>query len=199
MNITATTTPRFRRGLTLVEVTNPMTHSNEDSARLAAMEVAAAQAGPGYETRDTNIAAIIIFLIALFASLFVIQVALWFMFQEVIDETGVVTIPAADAAPSQAFQYPMTSALHEQLNTLRDSERLILNDSSWVEDGGKKVVRIPIHQAISVLTDRGIPTYSGKPQTESMVNSHSGVAQPMDEKGKLKPDDKAKPDGGAKP
>ena len=93
----------------------------------------------------------------------------------------------------------MTSAHHEQLNLLRESESFILNNSSWIEEGGKKVVRIQVRQAINVLAERGIPAYSGKPQTESMVNSHSGVAQPMDEKGKLKPDDKTKPDGGAKP
>ena len=182
-----------------VEVTDPMTHSQEDSARLAALEIAAAESGPGYETRDTNIRAIVLFLIALFVTLFVTQVALWFMLKEVIGKTGILTVSAPEAVPPAAFRYPMTNALHEQLETLRDSERTILNDSSWVEEGGKKAVRIPIQQAITVLADRGIPAYSGAPQTESMVNSHSGVAQPMDEKGKLKPDDKAKPDGGAKP
>ena len=114
-------------------------------------------------------------------------------------DSAIVTVSAPEAVPPVAFQYPMTSALHEQLNLLRESESFILNNSSWIEEGGKKVVRIQVRQAINVLAERGIPAYSGKPQTESMVNSHSGVAQPMDEKGKLKPDDKTKPDGGAKP
>jgi hypothetical protein len=137
-----------------------MTHENSGDAR--------AGHGPGYEVRDTNVRAIVIFLIGLTVMIVVVQIGLWGMLKSIKGEQTGPMLPLTSPE--------MITDQRKQLNT-RENETL--EGYGWV-DKKKGAVRIPIGKAIDLLAEQGLPAPGHPPRTEVDVNSHSGTAAAPD-------------------
>ena len=108
--------------------------------------------GPGYEVRDTNVKAIVTFLVGLTIFVIIVQVVLWGLLKAISSDK-------LDApAPLTAFDI-----IAEQRQSLRTEEDAKLGEKA----------RMPIEAAIERLAREGIaPISPGKTSTD--VNSHSG-------------------------
>lgn len=121
------------------------------------------EVGPGYEVRDTNVRAVINFMIALGVLLILVQIGLWIMLKGLAGG-----VPEPHAALSMP---PMADGEYYKL---RGRETEILGKSAWVDKSAGKV-RIPVNRAIELLSERGLPQ-TGAGKTEAEMNSHSGKA-----------------------
>ena len=124
--------------------------------------------GPGYEVRDTNVRAIVVFLIGLTVLIIVVQVGLWGLLKSIKGEQTGPKLPLTSPE--------MITDQRKQLNT-RENETL--EGYGWV-DKKKGAVRIPISKAIDLLAEQGLPAPARPPRTEVDVNSHSGTVVPPD-------------------
>ncbi|MGE3821437.1 MAG: hypothetical protein AB7I30_18665 [Isosphaeraceae bacterium] len=127
---------------------------------------------PGYEVRDTNVRAVIIFLIGLILFLVVVQFALWAMLRGLAASSS--TIPRPTTEPIKPRSAP--EMLGEQLRALRlrEDAELGIGSSAPPPSG-----RLTIEQAIDAIAEKGLPaTAAGL--TEADVVGHSG--QPVDAK-----------------
>ena len=176
--------------------------------------------GPGYEVRDTNVWAVITFIVGLFAALIVTQFGLWGLLNAI---AGGYRPPAPPASPyaesARPGDVPLTPPgkvtpevvleITEQRRRLGAEEDATLGGYAWVDnnnDEGKPKeggparvrtggpVRIPIDRAIELIAERGVPATGGPPRTEVQVNSHSGEPAPA---GSGKTDGPASKDRGA--
>jgi hypothetical protein len=129
--------------------------------------------GPGYEVRDTNVQAVVIFLVGLSLLLLVSQVFLWGLLRGM---SSAVPEPKAELTTP-----PMIPGL---LDALHEKEDAVL--------AGKAGQSIPIDDAIRQLVEKGIPpTAAGL--TEADVNSHAGIpASKTDATAKAKEPNQAK-------
>lgn len=160
--------------------------------------------GPGYEVRDTNVTAIVVFVVGLFLFLFVAQVGLWGLIKGISGppapesrrESPYAETPRAgdtDLPVRGKITPEVVLEITEQRRELRDREEAILGGYGRVADENDKEkrgrVRIPIDRAIDLIAERGLPATGSAGRTEVEVNSHSGV--PADK-------DKVEKDKGAK-
>ena len=140
---------------------------------------------PGYEVRDTNVRAVVTFLIGLTLFILVVQVALWGLLRGLSASSA-----PADAAEVAAAEAQVTAPemLGNQLMALRNREadELGLNKGAEAAPG-----RLTIEQAIDSIAERGLPaTAPGRTQVD--VNSHSGKPAGTETPGaKDAPDNKA--------
>jgi hypothetical protein len=145
--------------------------------------------GPGYEVRDTNVTAIITFIVGLFLVLTFAEVGLWGLLKMI---TG--------GKPEPATPLSAHEVVIRQRERLGQEEDATLSGYGWADPAKKAgAVRIPIARAIDLLAERGVPPVAGRARTEVEVNSHSGEPAPaiMDkdkgqDKGKGQDEDKAK-------
>ncbi len=124
----------------------------------------------GYEVRDTNIVAIVTFIVGLFLTLAFTQIGVW-MFLKAI---------SADK-PTTAMELLPRAAALRQRQRLSAEEDAVLKDYGWaggVADKKARPVRIPIDRAIELLSERGVPPTPDRPRSEIEVNSHSGTPAP---------------------
>lgn len=163
--------------------------------------------GPGYEARDTNIRAVLTFVVGLVVCLVAVHFGLYALLKGISHQRE----PRRDA-PSTAARVSGANAsaeapasLHDQLRKLRADEDATLNTPARPSDLKQGIVRIPIRQAIDLLAERGVPAAHGKARTEVDVNSHSGGGtgggkDRENAKGKAQETnkDRAEPDGGPK-
>lgn len=142
---------------------------NNPHAQVTAAPDAPVDRGPGYETRDTNVASIVKFaaglaLLCVFAGFVVWFTMLWL--------TG--GLPAPD------IEMRTVPEPQGQLKALHTREDALLNSNGADEKGGP--IRIKIERAIDLIAERGLPATPAT-KTEIEINSHSGtVAQPAPEK-----------------
>jgi hypothetical protein len=133
-----------------------------------AATVAAAQAGPGYETTDISVRGIG-WLGAGFIVLSIVgAVILWFGFNAIASlltpaepTSPLATIPQVPPGPN--LQISPSSDLQRLLT----SEQNLLTQYAWVNQK-QGVVRIPIDQAMKLILQRGLPTRpnAGLPTTD---------------------------------
>lgn len=135
--------------------------------------------GPGYEVRDTNIKTIVLFAVGLVVLLFVSQVGLWVLLKAIRGDRAIDR--ETPSAPK---------VIVEQRRQLNAGESALLDaPAAQIRDkDGAVRVRIPIEQAVKLLSERGIPPSTGPARTEIEVNSHDGSPAP----------DQATPNAGVK-
>ncbi len=126
---------------------------------------APADRGPGYETRDTNVAAIAKFAAGLAGLCLFAGLMAWFTMWRL---TG--------GLPTPDIEMRTVPEPEGQLRALREREDMLLNTNGPSEkDGGP--IRIKIDRAIDLLSERGLPATPAT-KTEIEVNSHSGTVAP---------------------
>jgi hypothetical protein len=126
--------------------------------------------GPGYEVRDTNVRAVVMFLVGLTLLVIVVEVLIWGLFRGM---SNTHTQPQAELT-TQAMIPQLLEDLHKQ------------EDDVLAGKNG-----MPIDEAIRRLAEQGIPpTASGL--TEADVNSHAGIPASKDEASKTKGKDAPK-------
>lgn len=131
--------------------------------------------GPGYEVRDTNVRAIVLFGVGLAIVVLISQIVLWGLLKGI---SG-----GQPEAPS-AFKSP--DVVYDQRMQLQDRERYVLEGGYHWKDKSAGSVEIPIQDAMKLVAERGLPVTSTKPRTEIDVNSHAGKkAEPGE--GKARP------------
>jgi hypothetical protein len=125
--------------------------------------------GPGYEVRDTNIKAIVLFAVGLVVLLLVSQVGLWVLLKALRGDGAIDR--ETPSAPE---------VIVEQRRRLNAGESALLDapPARIREKDGTVRVRIPIEQAVKLLSERGIPPSTGPARTEIEVNSHDGSPAP---------------------
>jgi hypothetical protein len=130
-----------------------------------------------HEHSDVDIRAIIKYSVILLASLGVIQLVLWGVFQllearaERADEKVAVS-PVADSVP--IINAPLVQANPAgDMAAFRKSEDSVL-DSYRLIDKGTGTVRLPINTAVELLTQRGLPARSEKYQPELAPKEQDG-------------------------
>lgn len=142
---------------------------NNPDTQLSAAPDAPVDRGPGYETRDTNIASILKFAVGL---------ALLCVFSGLVAWFTMVWITGGLPAPD--LEMRTVPEPQGQLKALHDREDALLNSNGVTEKGGP--IRIKIDRAIDLLSERGLPATPAT-KTEIEINSHSGtVATPTPEK-----------------
>jgi len=167
----------------------------------------APEVGPGYEVRDTNVRGILTFAVGLALCIVLSMTFLYFLLRGITGQKGMdrsaASIKTRVTGANASAEAPAN--LHEQLRKLRADEDAALNAPPGPSDLKKGTVRIPIRQAIDLLTERGVPAAHGKARTEVDVNSHSGGEtgggkDRENAKGKAQETnkDRAEPDGGPK-
>lgn len=135
---------------------NESQHPAGDATRTAPQ---AADRGPGYEIRDTNVRAVLLFAVGLFLMLGVVQVSLWALLRGI------------SGAPEPQTPREAPDVISEQRRQLQAGERETLE--GMVK--GKKVPgRLSIDEAIDDLAERGLPA-GGRARTEVDLNSHGGI------------------------
>lgn len=125
--------------------------------------------GPGYEVRDTNVRAVVVFLAGMFLVLLVVVVGLRGLLN---------SLRGRGSNWDRSVENP--DVITEQLLDLRRYEADVLAGKARAgkESSGRAV--LPIETAIEVLAERGIPPVPGPPKTEAEVNSHSAGGVPAD-------------------
>ena len=175
--------------------------SHLHAGQSAETQPSAPEVGPGYERRDTNVRAVLTFVVSLVLVLVVVQVGLYYFLKGIsgrkrADRDAASTAARVSGANASA---EAPASLHEQLRALRATETAALDDPAGPLDMKTGTVRIPIQRAIDLLAERGVPEAHGPTRTEVDVNSHSGGGRDKD-KGKAQETnkDRAEPDGGPK-
>jgi hypothetical protein len=109
--------------------------------------------GPGYEVRDTNVRAVVTFLVGLTLLVIVVQVALWGLLRG---------MSGSFATPRTELAAPAT--IPAQLEALHKSE-----DETLAGKGG-----VPVDEAMRRIAEKGLPL-SAAGLTEADVSSHAGI------------------------
>jgi len=132
--------------------------------------------GPGYEVRDTNVWAVLKFIIALGLFIVVCQVALWGLLKSIRGDRTEAFDPKTTLAVEddrRAVKLDLTAQRHE----LRAFEENVLAGKQPAGRNSGKTV-IPIDRAIELLAERGVPPIPGPAKTQAEVNAHAGSPAP---------------------
>lgn len=127
--------------------------------------------GVSHETRDVNVFQISAFGIGLLLACIVTVFAMWVMFDFLFKREDLKNRdnPAA-AMMKESQQLPPEPRLQAEpkveLRDLRADENTILHSYGWV-DSAKGIVRIPIDQAIDIVSQKGLPS---KPSPAGLEN-----------------------------
>ena len=154
-----------------------MNESNLPADRPANLHPGDAARGPGYEVRDTNVRALVIFIACLFLFVAVAQWGLWALLGLFRDRAGeeafVKPVSTSSAVTPGQPAPPSEFGINEQLRQLRSYEKGVLAGQGPAGDSSGKTV-IAVDRALDLLIERGIPPIAGPAQTEAEVNAHSG-------------------------
>jgi hypothetical protein len=125
-----------------------------------------------HERRDVNVFQITAFGIGLLIACIVVAFAMWGMFAFLAHREDTASPESPMAKQKQTLPpEPRLSGVkvengqrdphpvypHDELQDLRDSEDAILNNYGWV-DPGKGTVRIPVDEAITIVSQKGLPS-----------------------------------------
>jgi hypothetical protein len=129
--------------------------------------------GPGYETRDANIADLLKFGASLAAVLILVSFGMKWMF-------GYLAKTQSLGPPTTPFENTRTIpplprlqvAPQREIHDYWESEQEILNSYGWI-DRKAGVVRIPIDRAMRLVLQRGLPT---RPANEAKAIGEAGTA-----------------------
>jgi hypothetical protein len=124
-----------------------------------------------HETRDVNVFQISAFGIGLLLACIVTVFAMWVMFRFLFNREDAKNAnnPAAAMMSERQKEPPKPQLQAEpklELRDLRTNEDTMLHSYGWV-DQGKGIVRIPIDQAIDIVSQKGLPS---KPSPAGMEN-----------------------------
>jgi hypothetical protein len=127
--------------------------------------------GVSHETRDVNVFQISAFGIGLLLACIVTAFAMWVMFRFLghREDAKNKDNPAAAMINERQQQPPKPQLQAEpkiELRDLRADEDTMLHTYGWV-DQSKGIVRIPIDQAIDIVSQKGLPS---KPSPAGMEN-----------------------------
>jgi hypothetical protein len=116
-----------------------------------------APGGPGYETRDASIGAVLKFAAALAAILIVVSFGMKWLFGYFANTQ---TLGPEASAFEKARPIPplprLQVAPQKEIHDYWESQQAILNSYGWV-DQYNGVVRIPIDRAMRLVLERGLP------------------------------------------
>jgi len=112
---------------------------------------------PGYETRDVNTRAVLVFLVVLFLVLVVAFFVTWLVFRyySVAEQPPVPASPFADVRELPSGPELEVHARQNLLNAYA-KQRQELENYAW-EDRSAGIVRIPIERAMDLLLQKGLP------------------------------------------
>jgi hypothetical protein len=118
------------------------------------------EAGPGYETRDVNVSALLKFAVSLAVILVVVSFGMkWtFDYYAKTQTLGPAATPFEDERtipPLPRLQVAPQKEIHDYW----ESQQGIVNSYGWV-DRQNGVVRIPVDRAMRILLQRGLPARS---------------------------------------
>ncbi len=114
--------------------------------------------GAGHEVSDLQPRAITIFGIALAATVVVCLILAVWIFDYLLSREAKRDVPPSPLAKVEAPSEPrLQVSAPKDLAAFRAAEEKILNGYEWV-DRPAGTVRIPIDQAMRLLTERGLPT-----------------------------------------
>jgi hypothetical protein len=130
--------------------------------------------GMGYEHRDTNIRAIVMFGVGLIIVIVAAELVLLAAYRPLVSRRN----PPDNPKPVEN--------IGRQMRNLYDGQEATLREYGWV-DRKAGVVRLPIDRAIDLVAERGVPKGKG-PRTEAEINSDRGSPAPA-----ATPDEKTKP------
>ena len=141
---------------------------NAPGASADGVEVTRESRQAGHETSDVSIKGLLIFGVALFASLLVILVAVgvfykgFYLVDQKLDAGRARVEPGAasvvEATPD--YQGPLMQVKPEEdLRWMREHVEMDLSTYGWV-DRAKGVVRLPIDRAMNLVAERGLPPVS---------------------------------------
>jgi len=121
-------------------------------------------AGPGYETRDANIRALVYFAVGLAATLVLVIVGMIWVFRY-FSQTQSLGAPASPFVDIRTLppQPRLQVEPRLDLDHLRKHEDEILNSYGWV-DQKAGTVRMPIDRAMDLLLKKGLPVRSNQPE-----------------------------------
>jgi hypothetical protein len=124
-----------------------------------------------HERKDVNVFQISAFGIGLLLSCIVVVFAMWAMFDFLFarEDAKNADNPAASMMSERPKLPPeprLQAAPKIEIKDLRADEDAILNSYGWI-DPAKGTVRIPIDQAIDIVTQKGLPS---KPSPAGMDN-----------------------------
>ncbi len=127
--------------------------------------------GVSHETRDVNVFQISAFGIGLLLACIVTVFAMWVMFDFLFKREDAKNLdnPAAAMMKERPQQPPEPRLQAEpkvELKDLRADEDAILHSYGWI-DPNRGIVRIPIDQAIDIVSQKGLPS---KPSPAGMEN-----------------------------
>jgi hypothetical protein len=139
--------------------------------------------GPGHETRDANIYALLRFaggLIAVLVVIHLVMLAFQYVFVTERPQSPEEQEQARSILPGPPLEQEQTQAqvnIYQQLRKLHSDEEAMLSRYDWV-DRKAGVVRVPIDRAIDLVAEKGIQFGKG-PKTEIEMNSHAGTPVPL--------------------
>jgi len=112
---------------------------------------------PGYETRDVNTRAVLVFLAVLFVVLVVALFVTWLVFRyySVAEQPPVPASPFADVRELPSGPELEVHARQNLLNAYAKQQQELEN-YAW-EDRNAGIVRIPIERAMDLLIEKGLP------------------------------------------
>lgn len=134
---------------------------------------------PGsYEPTDVNVKGVLIFLSLLVATVVLVQLVTTAVshhlaaYEAQIDKQILQSEVVPSVAASRAyFPYPREQVFPEaDLQTFRAQEEAELNSYGWV-DRKAGIVRIPIDQAMDLISQRGLPVAGGTNKTKTGPSS----------------------------
>ena len=127
--------------------------------------------GVSHEVRDVNVFQISAFGIGLLLACIVTLFAMWVMFRFLFEREDEKNLnnPAAAMMKERQIQPPEPRLQAEprvELKDLRADEDAILHSYGWI-DPDKGIVRIPIDQAIDIVSQKGLPSKPSPAGVES--------------------------------
>src|SRR5580658_8999835 len=117
-------------------------------------------AGPGYETRDVNVAALLKFAVSLAVILFIVSYGMRWTFTYFAKTQNLG--PAATPFENERTIPPLPRlqvAPQKEIHDYWESQQGIVDSYGWV-DRQNGVVRIPVDRAMRILLQRGLPARS---------------------------------------
>jgi hypothetical protein len=158
------------------ETAHPHPQAHPEAERPGEMHPPAEEVGPGYEVRDTNVKAIVVFGVGLFTVLIVTQFAMWGLLNSI-----------SGGKPEPADPLSTTAVILDQKHRLRAEEDAALgvpasgsNTKGMITSADK----LSIAGAIDRIARDGLPKGPDRARSEIEVNSHSGSPATEKEKGK---------------
>ena len=143
-------------------------------------------AGPGYETADVHVAPITKFMIALVGLMFVGMILGWMSFKMLDFKRNMDNADLKSTKMQEVRHVPPGPLLqvtnHGDLLDFRAKQALdVEGHATWL-DKNAKVVRLPIEQAIELVSERGLPVFKGEAVTATAKDAAETKPEPKPKK-----------------